>query len=138
MEISVRDCGNGRFEVMARGARLIVDQPVADGGDPGGFRPTELLLAALATCTASTMRNFAAGNGITEFEGVDIDAVADEMDRPRRVGHVTLELRVRGDLSEQDVDRLVRVGKHCKVHNTLHRDPQVTVAVAVPETGSTA
>jgi len=41
-----------KFEVAARGHRVICDQPFDSGGSDEGMSPPEFLLASLATCAA--------------------------------------------------------------------------------------
>ena len=50
MEVSVRYLGDTKFEVAARGHRVICDQPIDNGGADEGMSPPEFLLASLATC----------------------------------------------------------------------------------------
>ena len=133
MKIEVKDCGAGRFEVRARDAVLAVDLLPEDGGPSDGFRSAELLLGALGACTAGTMRAFAVKQGIEGFEGIDIIVNAETAKAPERVASLRLEVQIKGDLSEADRERLLRVGSHCKVHNTLHNEPDIEM-VAVDQT----
>ena len=41
-----------RFALTIRGHRIVVDQPVEDGGGDAGPTPTELFVASLASCVA--------------------------------------------------------------------------------------
>lgn len=50
MEVSATYSGGAKFEVEARGHRLICDQPLDNGGEDQGISPPEFLLASLATC----------------------------------------------------------------------------------------
>ena len=50
MEVSARYLGDTKFEVAARGHRVICDQPIDNGGSDEGMSPPEFLLASLATC----------------------------------------------------------------------------------------
>ncbi|MGA1997001.1 MAG: OsmC family protein, partial [Bryobacteraceae bacterium] len=52
MEVSAQYLQDSKFEVAARGHRVICDQPVANGGSDAGMSPPEFLLASLATCAA--------------------------------------------------------------------------------------
>ena len=53
-EMTVRHQGGDRFEIDVRGHRVIVDQPSGAGGSDKGPTPTELFVAGLASCVAST------------------------------------------------------------------------------------
>ena len=52
MEVSAHYLGDSKFEVAARGHRVICDQPMDNGGSDEGMSPPEFLLASLATCAA--------------------------------------------------------------------------------------
>ncbi len=133
MKIEIKDCGAGRFEVRARDAVLAVDLLPEDGGPLDGFRSAELLLGALGACTAGTMRAFAVKQGIEGFEGIDIIVIGETAKAPERVASLRLEVQIKGEISEADRERLLRVGSKCKVHNTLHNEPDIEM-VAVDHT----
>src|ERR1700682_3686584 len=50
MEVKTRYAGGVKFEIMARGHRVLCDQPLESGGSDSGMTPPEFLLAALASC----------------------------------------------------------------------------------------
>jgi uncharacterized OsmC-like protein len=127
MEIVVKDCGAGRFEVHSRDAVVAVDLLPGDGGASDGFRSAELLLGALGACTAGTMRVFAVNQKIEGFEGIDVTVNAETSKNPERLSKIDVDVTVKGRVSEQDLERLMRVGSRCKVHNTLHGDPIVNI-----------
>jgi uncharacterized OsmC-like protein len=127
MEIVVKDRGAGRFEVHSRDAVVAVDLLPSDGGASDGFRSSELLLGALGACTAGTMRVFAVNQKIEGFEGIDVTVNAETSKSPERLSKIDVEITVKGSVSEADLERLLRVGSRCKVHNTLHGNPIVNI-----------
>ena len=132
MEVVVKDCGAGRFEIRTRDAVVAVDLLPSDGGPSDAFRSAELLLAALGACTAGTMRGFAVNQALEGFEGIDIVVNGETAKGPERVSRIDVDIQVRGNLSESDLERLMRVGARCKVHNTLHSDPEVNIRLVSP------
>ena len=50
MELIVNHLGNVKFEAVARGHRVMCDQPPEMKGGDQGMTPPELLLASLGTC----------------------------------------------------------------------------------------
>lgn len=52
MEVTAEFLRDARFEVRARGHRVICDQPADNGGADTSMTPPESLLASLATCAA--------------------------------------------------------------------------------------
>ncbi|MDE3139334.1 MAG: OsmC family protein [Acidobacteriota bacterium] len=111
---------------------VAVDLLPNDGGASDGFRSAELLLAALGACTAGTVRSFAVNQSIEGFEGIDIIVNGETAKGPERVSQIDVDVHIRGDISESDLERLMRVGSRCKVHNTLHSDPEVNVRLVSP------
>src|SRR3546814_4241310 len=59
--VVARPTGRGRFqaEITVRGISFMADEPIEVGGGGTGPTPYELLSAALAACTAMTMRLYA-------------------------------------------------------------------------------
>lgn len=129
MEISVTDCGEGRFEIRARKAVAYVDLLPDAGGAGDGFRSVELLLAGLGACTAGTVRTYAVNHNIAGFTGVDVSVRSAEASAPERVGEIEVALQLRGNVSDADAERLLQVSSHCKVHNTLRHLPELRTEV---------
>lgn len=115
-----------RFAIKARGLEVIVDDTVEAGGPGDGFRPTELLLGALAACMAGTMTNFANGQ---EIPVGDISmTLSDEVAKaPTRVGRIEIVMSVEADASERQLESLERVAAACKIHNTLGNAPEISL-----------
>ncbi|MBR8640547.1 OsmC family protein [Streptomyces tuirus] len=126
MAVHVRDEGDGSFHVQAGTLSFLMD---AADRSADGPRSADLLLAALATCTAGTMRAFAAVAGIQGLRGVDVVADAVSATKPQRLQEISLRIAIRGDLTVEQIAQLTRAGTHCKIHNTLHREPEITVDV---------
>jgi putative redox protein len=127
--ITVRHVSGDAYAIAARGHSVLVDQPVADGGEDTAATPTELLVASLASCVA-----FYAGRYLTRH-GLDRAglAVAAEFtmatDRPARVASVRLHLSAPA-LPEGRRAALLAVASHCTVHNTLRQEPSVSIELA--------
>jgi len=110
---------------LAGGHELIVDEPAATGGGDSGPRPTQLLAASLASCTAITVEMYAARKGwdvgpleVTvdmEYEGPVPSAFA-----------VTLALP--GELDDEQRQRLLTIAGQCPVHKVLVGAAAVTVS----------
>jgi uncharacterized OsmC-like protein len=49
-EVEIVHLGNVKFEAIARGHRVVCDQPSTNGGQDSGMTPPEFLLASLGTC----------------------------------------------------------------------------------------
>jgi uncharacterized OsmC-like protein len=90
-----------------------------------GVRAVDLLLASLAMCVAGTVRAYAEHHGVDGLTGVTVDATGEEVGSPTRLATATLAIHLEGDVSDDDRERLLRAGAHCKIHTTLSRGVDV-------------
>jgi putative redox protein len=110
------------------GHTLVVDEPVEIGGTDTGPRPTQLLAASLAGCTAITVEMYGERKGwdVGSIE-VDVDVVYD--------GPVTstyaVALKLPRELSDDQRQRLLTIAASCPVHKILVGEASVTVAERV-------
>jgi uncharacterized OsmC-like protein/fermentation-respiration switch protein FrsA (DUF1100 family) len=120
--------GLGKFgtEVHTKIHHFIADEPLSYGGDDTGPTLYDLLLGALGTCTAMTMKMYAAREGIS-FHGTTI-ALTHERDHHKDCDHCEEGARIQsihrtitfdGDLSDEDSARLIQIADRCPVHRTL-------------------
>jgi putative redox protein len=128
--ITVAHAGGEAYAVTTRGHTVLTDQPVDAGGADGGATPTELLVAALASCVAYYAGRYLVRHGLPR-EGLAVTAqfrMAD--DRPARVRDVQLRIEVPGGVPAERQAALLAVASHCTVHNTLRQEPDVAVVLA--------
>ena len=116
------------FEATAQsGGKLIVDGAPEIGGEGRGMRPMEVLLSALASCSAMDVLNILRKQKqplehlTVDIEGIRADAV------PSPFTHVKLAFVARGAVDDHKLQRAVglAVEKYCSAISTL--DPEVTV-----------
>ncbi len=104
-------------ELEIREHRLIADETEEDGGRDQGPRPTELLAAALASCTAITIEMYA---NRKEWELGDVEVTADftrgTADEPPKF---QVEIRIPAGLSDEQRERILTIARKCPVHRTL-------------------
>ena len=130
MQIRMEQVEGRRFKVVARGVELIVDDTLEAGGPGDGFRPSELLMGALATCMAGTMLTFARNQEIPVHD-ISITVGDETAPHPERIGKLTIEMKVEADATERQVASLERVAAACKIHHTLKRSPEIELAFSV-------
>lgn len=130
MRIQMNQVEGRRFKVAARGVELIVDDTLEAGGPGDGFRPSELLMGALATCMAGTMLTFARNQEIPVHD-ISITVKDETAQHPERIGKFVIDMRVSADATERQVRSLERVASACKIHNTLERSPDIELAFTV-------
>jgi putative redox protein len=108
--------GTLRQEVVIDGQhRLITDEPQRLGGDGSGPAPHELFPAALAACISTTLVMYARTKA-WELGEVTVEVDYDSRSTPRRFEIV---IRLGGDLSEEQLERLERIARSCPLRRSL-------------------
>jgi uncharacterized OsmC-like protein len=127
MELSTRYLGRSKFEVIARGHRVICDQPLDNGGDDAGMTPPELLLASLATCAGYYAMEYLKARGLSG-EGLEVHVRAEKAKQPARLGSFAIDVMAPG-LEERHEAPMLRAVKSCLIHNTLMSAPGIQIAL---------
>jgi putative redox protein len=97
----------------------VCDATPDKGGQGAGFRPHELLEAALGSCTAIILDAAAKARGI-HLDGLNVTVTLNRDEDPA-VAAYTCAIELIGDLTPEQRDRLMRVARACPVRNTLSR-----------------
>lgn len=98
---------------------LVADEPVKLGGTEHGPNPYELLLAALGSCIAITLRMYA------DRKGWDLETckVALNLHQERAekgtLTHIVRTFDLRGNLDEEQKNRLMQIASACPVSKIL-------------------
>ena len=109
------------------------DEPLKVGGDNLGPDPYEHLLAALGTCTVMTVRMYA------NFKKIPLKNTWVELSHNREYSQdcgdcaqskktidvISRNIYFEGDLSDEDIKRLLIIADKCPVHRTLHNQIEV-------------
>jgi putative redox protein len=108
--------GTLRQEVVIDGRhRLITDEPLQVGGDGSGPAPHELFPAALAACVSTTLVMYARTKA-WELGEVAVEVDYDHRSTPRRF---QIAIRLGGDLSDTQMERLERVARACPLRRSI-------------------
>jgi len=127
MEVSGQHLGDSKFEVAARGHRVICDQPIENGGSDAGMSPPELLLASLATCAGYYAAQYLKARKLP-LEDLKVRVNAEKGTQPARLASFRIEVTVPA-LDEHHMAGIMRVVKSCLIHNTLLAAPNIDVAI---------
>jgi len=132
-----------RTKITAGKHTLIADEPVSDGGTDQGPSPYELLLSALGACTAMTLRLYIERKKlpITDVEVIltfdriyseDCESCSDNgHEKNEKIHHISRLIYVKGNVTQEQRERLLYIAGRCPVHITLHSNPHVEDALIV-------
>ncbi|MEV6903113.1 OsmC family protein [Amycolatopsis sp. NPDC051372] len=133
--VVVSETGEGRFtqHVTAGSFELVVDEPKSVGGDGSGPTPYDLLLGALGSCTAITLRMYADRKNIPlanvsvrlrhdRIHARDCERCETEVGM---ISRITREIELEGDLDDEQRARLLEIAEKCPVHRTLEHEIDV-------------
>lgn len=110
-EATARSEGTVHQEVVTGSHRLLSDLPAADGGGDRGPAPSDLLVSALASCSAMTMRLYA--NRKKWPVGTIEVRVRLEGETLHKSVHLT------GALDAEQRKRLFEIAGRCPVHKAI-------------------
>jgi len=127
--------GNDNYKTVmnAGNHELISDEPEKVGGKNLGPDPYDYLLMSLGSCSVITMRMYADRK---EWPVEDIyvemrhfkdhaDDCEDCDDPKARIDKIEKEIIIKGDLSDEQIERLLEISKKCPVHRTLLNDIEI-------------
>lgn len=116
--------------ITTRGMTILADEPLDSGGTDQGFRPHELLLGGLASCTAITLRMYAdRKQWVVGHIGVTVDMVR-EQEGAQVETHLVIKVDLPADLPQDQRERLLQIAKACPVHRTLENPIHISAELA--------
>ena len=140
LTVTVKSENQGGFEskIFARDHTLTADQPFGFRGTNLGFKPSELLLAALAACQEVTWRLYAESLGI-DIKNISIELRGTQDLRgfmgldetiPPGFMEVEGEVRIDSSASATELEELQKlVDNHCPVLDDLTRNVPVKLTL---------
>lgn len=129
--IVVTHDGGTKFSAHVRGHRVVVDQPVAVGGEDAGPMPIELLGVSLGTCIALYVQQFLDARRLPHH-GMRVEVEQIGARHPSRVSELGVRVILPEPLSASHTELLERVVRSCPAHNTLERAAHVHVEIEMP------
>ena len=130
MEVKIQHLGGVKFQAIARGHRVICDQPPDNGGLDSGMTPPEFLLVSLGTCAGFYAAQYLKTRSLPA-DGLEIKVVAEKALQPARLAQFRIEVIVPG-LDPRHEAGILRAVKACLVHNTLINAPAIETVVSAP------
>lgn len=109
------------YEIHVSGHKLVTDVPIKFGGLNKGPDPHDYLQVALAGCTIITMQMYADRKGIPlKSADVKISIVKEGLEN-----QILREIKLIGDLTEDQSQRLLEIADKCPIHNFLKRGSKI-------------
>ena len=131
MKVVLERVGHAAFEATATGSggKLVVDGAPDIGGTDRGMRPMELLLSAVASCSAMDVVHILVNKQKEPLEGLRIEIEGTRKDAiPAPFTKMHLVFIARGAVDTNKLTRAVSlaVEKYCSVSETLADEVAIT------------
>ena len=110
-----------KTDIFTHNHHLVADEPTSLGGTDLGPAPTQLLLSALGTCTAMTLRMYLN----RKKWPVDKIIVHLESEKRDQLNIIYRNLEISGNLDETQRQRLEEIADKCPVHKFITSEVKV-------------
>ncbi|PJI92180.1 putative redox protein [Yoonia maricola] len=136
MRVTEADANGFLQDVQSGPHHMLADEPAKYGGTNKGLTPYGLVSAGLGACTSMTIRMYARRKG-WPLTGVSVDithakehAADAAAQTGAKVDHFDRSIRLEGDLTDEQRERLLEIADKCPVHRTLERASTVSTHLA--------
>lgn len=108
----------------------VADEPESVKGNNLGMTPYEYLLAGLGACTSMTIKMYAEHKGLTidevevilSHQKIDAKDCEDCETESGKVDVISKNIRIEGDLTEEQENRIREIAERCPVNRTLQSE----------------
>lgn len=128
MKLEVKHMGDVQFSVATRGHVIYSDQPEDNAGYDEAMTPPEMFLGALGACAAYYAVAHLKRHHLP-FEGTTVEAVAEKVKNPARLGEIVFRVSTPAVLDEAQRKSLVESVEKCILHNTLTHPPSLRTEI---------
>lgn len=132
MQVKVQHKEHLRFEAMARGHRILSDQPLENKGEDLGMTPPEWFLASIGGCVGFYAIQYCQSRGL-DATGLSVDVSAQKTtDLPFRLDDIQIQVNVPIALDAHHYQGLERAVDACLIHKTLTNPTHTAVQISMP------
>lgn len=110
-----------------RGLSLMVDEPLAKGGQDTAMTPMELIGAALSSCTIITLQMYM-NHKEWGYEKVEVDVNFDYSTEANTFNRL---VRIKGNFDEKQIARLYKIANACPVHKLLEKGHTIDTVIKI-------
>ena len=134
--VVVQETRLGKFQnwVVNQDFVMLADEPASVGGDDSGMTPYGHVAAGLATCTSMTIRMYADRKKL-KLDRVTVavrhnkshveDCQSCEAGKSVKIDVFEKDIRLEGDLTADEREKLLEIASRCPVHRTLHEEVKI-------------
>jgi putative redox protein len=116
------------------GNLIVMDASKNIGGEESGFRPTQLLLAAVGGCTAIDVIMILKKQRqeIESFE-VEVDGEKEKIEEYSLFRNIVLHYKLKGKIDRDKAERAIQLSldKYCSVSKTLEPTAKITFRLSL-------
>jgi len=132
-EVKVKAQGNQfKQEIRTPAHVFSSDAPTKAGGEYTAPEPHELLLGALGACTSITMQMYAKHKG-WDLKNIEIKLSEEEAEDPdnpgQKISKISRDIKVEGNLAQDQIDGLKRVADKCPIHKLLNGPKKIATTI---------
>lgn len=107
--------------------KVIIDEPLTNGGQDKGPSPTEYLCVSLASCTTATLKMYANHKKIT-VTGISVEVERVVTEDKKSI--FKRKIQITGNFDSTVRERLLQIANACPVHKILSQANQVDTILA--------
>jgi putative redox protein len=129
MPVKITQIKGHQFRAESKGVEIVSGR-VDEDGPYVGMSPGALMASALGMCTAMHVESYLKKENIN-YDGIEITVKNAYERNPPRAKEFTLDVKVGGDLTEDQKEGLLEEANRCYVGNTLRGAPNISVNLSL-------